>query len=248
VDQEAASRVGVTSTAIARQLTGGVDGAAVSTFWEGSRAVDIVFRLGEGERQRFDDIAGAYITSDATGARVPLSEVATLAPEWGPSRIVRRNGVRTLTVLSYAAGGHLPSEVLARARTTLDTLTLPEGVRLEYGGESESQSDTQAEMMVALAVSLLLIFLILLVQFRSLRLPLVVMASIPLSVVGAVLGLIVTDNPFSFTAFLGLIGLMGLVVRNAIILVDYMNSRSPRAGRSSRRRSTPAAAGCARSS
>src|ERR671926_1458819 len=80
-------------------------------------------------------------------------------------------------------------------------------------------------MMVALAVSPVLIFLILLVQFRSLRMPLVVMASIPLSLVGAVLGLLMTGNPFSFTAFLGLIGLMGLVVRNAIILVDYMNEQ-----------------------
>jgi multidrug efflux pump subunit AcrB len=80
-------------------------------------------------------------------------------------------------------------------------------------------------MMVALGVSLVLIFLILLLQFRSVRVPLVVMVSIPLSVVGAVLGLLLTHNPFSFTAFIGLIGLMGLVVRNAIILVDYMNEQ-----------------------
>ncbi|HVE78669.1 MAG TPA: efflux RND transporter permease subunit, partial [Gemmatimonadaceae bacterium] len=225
VDQEAASRVGLTSASISRLLAGGFEGAPVSTFWEGSRAVDITFRLGEGQRQQFDDIAGAYVTSEATGARVPLSQVATLTPVWEPSRIVRRNGLRTLTVRSRAEDGYLASEVLAAARATIDTLPLPEGTSLAYGGEYESQNDTQGEMMVALFVSLVLIFLILLLQFRSVRLPLVVMVSIPLSIVGAVLGLLLTGNPFSFTAFIGLIGLMGLVVRNAIILVDYMNEQ-----------------------
>jgi multidrug efflux pump subunit AcrB/outer membrane protein TolC len=225
VDQEAASRVGLTSASISRHLAGGFEGARISTFWEGSRAVDITLRLGEGERQRFDDIGAAYITSEMTGARVPLSQVATLTPVWEPSRIVRRNGIRTLTVRSRAEDGYLVSGVLAAVRATVDTLTLPEGTSIEYGGEYENQNSTQGEMMVALGVSLVLIFLILMLQFRSVRLPLVVMVSIPLSLVGAVLGLLITGNPFSFTAFIGVIGLMGLVVRNAIILVDYMNEQ-----------------------
>jgi multidrug efflux pump subunit AcrB/outer membrane protein TolC len=225
VDQEAASRVGLTSAAISQHLAGGFEGATVSTFWEGSRAVDIALRLGEGERVRFDDIGSTYITSEATGARIPLSQVATFTPVWEPSRIVRRNGLRTLTVRSFAEEGLLASEVLATMRATLDTMPLPVGTTIAYGGEFENQNDTQGEMSIALVVSLVLIFLILLLQFRSLALPLVVMASIPLSVVGAVLGLLLTGNPFSFTAFLGVIGLMGLVVRNAIILVDYMNEQ-----------------------
>jgi multidrug efflux pump subunit AcrB/outer membrane protein TolC len=225
IDQEAASRVGVTSAGISRLLAAGFEGAPASTFWEGSRAVDIVFRLGEEDRRQFDDVANMYITSEGTGARIPLSQVATLSPVWEPSRIVRRNGLRTLTVMVNSDEGYLASEILARARAEIDGLALPEGMRIAYGGEFENQNDTTGEMMVALAVSLMLIFLILLLQFRSVRLPLVVMVSIPLSVVGAVLGLVITGNPFSFTAFLGLIGLMGLVVRNAIILVDYMNEQ-----------------------
>ncbi len=225
VNQEAASRVGLTSAGISRLLAGGFEGAPVSTFWEGSRAVDITLRLGESERQRFDDISAAYITSEVTGARVPLSQVATLTPVWEPSRIVHRNGLRTLTVRTFAQEGFLPSQVLATIRATTDTLTLPEGTSIEYGGEYENQTDTQGEMYIALMISLVMIFLILLLQFRNIRIPLVVMVSIPLAVVGAALGLLMTGNPFSFTAFLGVIGLMGLVVRNAIILVDYMNEQ-----------------------
>jgi multidrug efflux pump subunit AcrB len=223
VDQEAASRVGLTSAAISRHLAGGFEGAPVSTFWEGSRAVDIALRLDEGERRRFDDIEEMYVTSEMSGMRVPLKQVASLTPVWGPSRIVHRNGLRTITVRSRAADGVLASSVLASARAAIDTMSLPAGASIAYGGEYENQHDTEGEMHVALGISLVLIFLILLLQFRSIRLPLVVMASIPLSVVGAVLGLVLTHNPFSFTAFLGVIGLMGLVVRNAIILVDYMN-------------------------
>jgi multidrug efflux pump subunit AcrB/outer membrane protein TolC len=225
VDQEAASRVGLTSAGISRLLAGGFEGAPVSTFWEGSRAVDITLRLGESERQRFDDISSAYVVSEMTGARVPISQVATLTPVWEPSRIVHRNGLRTLTVRTFAQDGYLASEVLAAIRATTDTLTLPEGTSIEYGGEYENQMDTQAEMYVALMISLVMIFLILLLQFRNIRMPLVVMVSIPLAIVGAALGLLMTGNPFSFTAFLGVIGLMGLVVRNAIILVDYMNEQ-----------------------
>ena len=225
VDQEAASRVGLTSAGISRLLAGGFEGAPVSTFWEGSRAVDITLRLGEGERQRFDDISAAYITSEMTGARVPLSQVATLTPVWEPSRIVRRNGLRTLTVRTWAQEGFLASEVLAAVRATTDTLTMPAGTSIEYGGEYENQTDTEGEMYVALMISLVMIFLILLLQFRNIRMPLVVMVSIPLSIFGAAAGLLMTGNPFSFTAFLGVIGLMGLVVRNAIILVDYMNEQ-----------------------
>jgi outer membrane protein TolC len=225
VDQEAASRVGLTSAGISRLLAGGFEGAPVSTFWEGSRAVDITLRLGEGERQRFDDISAAYVTSEMTGARVPLSQVATLTPVWEPSRIVRRNGLRTLTVRTWAQEGFLASEVLAAVRATTDTLTMPAGTSIEYGGEYENQTDTEGEMYVALMISLVMIFLILLLQFRNIRMPLVVMVSIPLSIFGAAAGLLMTGNPFSFTAFLGVIGLMGLVVRNAIILVDYMNEQ-----------------------
>jgi multidrug efflux pump subunit AcrB len=177
----------------------------------------------ESRRRTFDDVARAYVTSGFNGSRVPLLEVASLRPVWEPSRIVRRNGIRTLTVRSFSAHGHLASAVLAEAMPKIEALKLPAGYRIEYGGELESQNETFAEMVTALMISELLIFLILLIQFRSAKMPLIIMVSIPLSLVGAGLGLMITGNPFSFTAFLGVISLTGVVVRNAIILVDYMN-------------------------
>lgn len=225
VNQEVANRLGLSNSAIAQQLAGGFEGAPVSTFWEGDRAVDIVLRIEEDRRRSFEDVRGAYMTSLLTGARVPLREVADLKPEWRTSRIVRRNGVRTITVRSFFEQGRLASDVLKAAQGKIAALELPAGYRVEYGGEDETQKETFGEMVGALLVSLVAIFLILLFQFRTVWEPLLVMVSIPLALLGAGVGLVVTRNPFGFTAFMGVVSLSGIVVRNAIILVDYIKER-----------------------
>jgi multidrug efflux pump subunit AcrB/outer membrane protein TolC len=221
--EEVAGRLGISDADVAAQLAAGFDGVAVSTFWEGKRDLDITLRLDESERTSLDDVSSTYIISPVTGARVPLRQVADVAPEWRPSRIVHRNGVPTLTVRSFAAPSVLPSMVLKAVQPQLASLALPEGVRLEYGGELERSAEVQGSVNLALLTSVIGVFLILLFQFRNSRQPLVVMVSIPLAVVGAALGLLVTQNPFTYTANLGLNALTGVVVRNAIILVDFAN-------------------------
>jgi len=156
---------------------------------------------------------------------VPLDSIAAVYPVWDPGRIVRRNGVRTLTIRSWAQGGKLPSQVLEQIRPVTDKLPLPPGYRVWYGGEYENQNETFPEMVKALAISVVAIYLILMFQFRSVVDPLVVMAAIPLGLLGASVGLAITHNPFGFTAFLGIVSLGGVVVRNSIILVDYIRER-----------------------
>ena len=223
--QEVANRLGFTNTTIANELAGSFDGETVTTFWEGDRDVDINLRLGAAQRQSFENIADTYMLSPVTGARVPVSAIASLAPEWHPGRIVRRNGVRTLTVRAFPDRGRLASQILTDVKKQINNLQLPPGYRIEYGGEDENQRETFGEMRTALAISLVLIFLILLLQFRTLADALIVMAAFPLALPGAALGLFLTHNPFGFTAFIGVISLGGLVVRNSIILVDYVHER-----------------------
>ena len=223
--QEVANRLGFTNTTIANQLAGSFDGGTVTTYWEGDRAVDIDLRLDKADRQTFQNISNTYVLSPITGARVPVSAVASLSPEWYPGRIVRRNGIRTLTVRAFPGEGFLASQILTDAKRQIDHLQLPPGYRIEYGGEDENQRETFGEMRDALAISLVLIFLILLLQFRTLADALIVMAALPLALPGASFGLFVTHNPFGFTAFIGVISLGGLVVRNSIILVDYIHER-----------------------
>jgi multidrug efflux pump subunit AcrB/outer membrane protein TolC len=223
--EEVANRMGLTDSAVAQQLGGDFEGAPITTAWEGDRSVDVVFRLDAADRAAVTDVADTYVLSPVTGARVPVSAVATLKPTWEPGRIVRRNGARTITVRAFPGGGRLASQILSEARRKIDALPLPAGYRIEYGGEFANQNETFSEMQKALGVSLVLIFLILLFQFRSFIDPLIVMMAFPLALPGAALGLLITHNCFGFTAFMGIVSLGGLVVRNSIILIDYIHVR-----------------------
>ncbi len=222
--QEVANRLGFTNTTIANELAGSFDGETVSTFWEGDRDVDIDLRFDPPSARLSRTSRDTYMLSPITGARVPVNAMASLSPQWHPGRIVRRNGVRTLTVRAFPDGERLGSQILTMPKANRN-LQLPSGYRIEYGGEDENQRETFGEMRVALGISLVLIFLILLLQFRKLSDALIVMAAFPLALPGAALGLFITHNPFGFTAFIGVISLGGLVVRNSIILVDYIHER-----------------------
>ena len=225
VREEVANRMGLTNAGIAQQLAAGFEGAPLTTLWEGDRGVDVVLRLDADQRQSFQNVSDTYVMSPVTGAKVPLQAVASLTSEWQEGRIVRRNGVRTLTVRAFPADHFLASEILGHARKQLDGLALPPGYRVEYGGEFENQQEVSGELRNALLISLVLIFLILLFQFRTLVDPLIVMAAFPLALPGAAFGLLITHNTFGFTAFIGIISVGGLVVRNSIILIDYIHER-----------------------
>lgn len=222
---EVASRLGMSTTVVSNMLAGTFLGIPVSTFWEGDKSVDIVLRLDESHRGSFDDVGSTYMVSPV--ARMPLSGIAEMRPVWQPSRIVHRNGVRTLTVGSFSEDGVLPSEVLKQVKPVLDTLTVPAGYDIFYGGEYDIQTESFGNLSAGMLVGMLMIFLILVFQFQSIKDASVIMVAIPLALFGAFLGLIVTRNPFGFTAFMGLISLSGVVVRNAIILIDYIHEVRP---------------------
>lgn len=218
-----ASRLGFTTQSIAQTLYVGFSGAPVGTIYEGSTPVDLVLRLNEGSRQNFEDLENTYLPSPVTKSSVPLRQIANLEPQWHTGRIVRRNGVRTLSVLSSMQEGVLPNDVLKSAKSKIEAIDLPPGYNITYGGEYENKQETFSQMILALGISIVLIFLILLFQFKNLKETFLVMLTIPLSLFGAFLGLLITGNNFGFTAFVGLISLSGVVVRNAIILLDYTN-------------------------
>ena len=225
LDNELANRLGLTHGAVSQILSGGFDGKPVGIFWEGDRPVTMLLRLDKDERSSFDDVRDAYMESQLTHARVPLRSIADVKPQWQTSRIVRRNGVRTLTVRSFVKKGFYASALLDAVAPKIAALKLPPGYRIYYGGEKFNQDDNMPQMLGALGISLVAIFLVLLIQFRNISETLVVMSSIPLALLGAAVGLHVTRNPFGFMAFIGLISVCGIVVRNAIILVDYIKEK-----------------------
>ena len=221
IDDNIANKLGFTSGIIAGQVATGFSGLPVSSMLEGEENIDITLRLNKASRKDFDDLKNMEIVSPVTHSSIPIREVAELRPTWQTGQIAHKNGVRTLTVRSFTEERVLPSTVLTKIRPAIDNLELPPGYRIEYGGEYEGKISTFSQMAKALVVSVGLIYLILLFQFKNSREPFIVMLAIPLTLFGAILGLIITDNPFGFTAFVGLTSLVGIVIRNSIILVDY---------------------------
>ncbi len=225
IDPDVANRVGLTNVGIAQKLAGSFLGAPVSTYWEGHRAIDIVLRLDPESRRSFEDVADIFLTSPVTGAKVPLRQVATIGPVWETGRIVRRAGVRTLTVGSWMKEDVLSQQVVDRIEPAIAGLDLPVGYSIAWGGEYDNRKTAFQNLTAALGVGLLLILVIIMFEFRRLIDTTVVMLSIPLALFGAMFGLLLTSNPFSFTAFVGLVSLAGITVRNAIILIDYVREK-----------------------
>jgi multidrug efflux pump subunit AcrB len=220
VKEDIATRYGIPNQAITQTLGAGLKGFAVSQLYEGDKPVDIFLRLAAGNRQNFSDLGNLHV-GNMFGAKIPLKEVADLTPSWHTGVIAHKNGLRTLTVLSEAQLGIRASDILKEVKPQLEKLQLPDGIQLQYGGDAESSEENAPGMATALGVSLVLIFLTLLFQFKSFGKTLIILATFPLSLLGAMLGLIITGNPMGFTAFMGIISLIGIVVRNGIILVDY---------------------------
>ena len=220
IKEEMAARLGVSNQAITQTLGAGLKGFTVSQLWEGDKPVAIFLRLAADNRKDFTSLENLHINS-SYGTKVPLKEVAELSPSWHTGVIAHRNGIRTLTVLSEAQNGIRASNILKEIQPQIGALKLPEGISIVYGGDAESSSENMPGMLTALSVSLLLIFATLLFQFKSFGKTLIVLATFPLSLLGAFLGLFITGNPIGMTAFMGIIALIGIVVRNGIILVDY---------------------------
>ncbi len=216
-----ASRLGFTNGSVGQSVYTGFSGYQVSTLWEGDSPVEINLRMEEAFRNSSERLENTYLRSPATNAVVPLRQIADIHPEWTVGRIRHRNGERTLTIQSDAVRGSYPSRILSAIQPKIAAMQLPRGYAITYGGEDENSRETFGQMVMALSISLLIIFLVLLLQFRSLREVAIVMSSIPLSLMGAFLGLYLTGYDFGMTAFVGLISLTGIVVRNSIILVDY---------------------------
>lgn len=220
VDHDRASLLGLSNQGISRTLGSAISGYPLTTVWEANKAVGVAVRLNEQDRKDLQDINRIFLTNQ-TGAKVALAQVATLRPEWRTGNIIRRNGLRTLTVRSEAQRGTVAAWVLAGVRPEIEKLSLPPGISIEYGGDDEATRENMPDLVKALGISALLIFMTLLFQFGSIRKSFIILFAFPLSLFGAMLGLYLSGNHAGFTTFLGITSLIGIVVRNGIILVDY---------------------------
>lgn len=221
VKQNEAARLGLNNRDIANAVAVNTTGLKATEVWDEEYTIDVKIKSENQHRQNVSDLRQLSIISAQKQAKVPLRQVAEITPQWSQEQITNRNGNRCLTVRVDITKDAVANEVLAEMTPHIDEITFPEDIRIEYGGEYELQIENNKPMGLSLMLSVVLIFLILLWHFKNFMHALLSFITMPLSIFGAALGLILMQYPFGFTSFLGLLALCGIVVRNGIILIDY---------------------------
>ena len=220
LDRDKANRMGYSKGLVATSLMIGLDGLPLTTIWENDYPVEVRLSQEVKGPKSINSLADQYITSSSYSS-TPLRSFASFTPEWTEGTIVRRNGTRTLTIRIDNDSKGVANDIFTEIRPQVDKLSLPEGTSINYGGEFETSNETYVPMTIALGLSILIIFFILLFQFKKVKLSLIILSTMLLVLPGAAIGLTMMGYPFSTTAFIGIISLCGMVVRNGIILIDY---------------------------
>ncbi|MDI6907458.1 MAG: efflux RND transporter permease subunit [Thermoanaerobacterales bacterium] len=221
VDRDRAGAHGLSVAHIASAVRTSVQGEVATLYRVGGDEIDVRVRLAGDAREDVADLEDLLITAPS-GEQVPLRDVAELRVGEGPTTISRENQARVVTISGKLVGRDLGS-VIKDAQARLAGLPLPPGYTIEYGGEAEEMAETFGNLSIALILAVVLVYMVLAVQFESLVSPLAIMFSVPVSLTGVVLGLLLTGKHFSVPAFIGAIVCVGVVVKNAIVLVDYIN-------------------------
>ncbi len=221
VDRTKASLYGINSMAVASNLRTALEGQVVTRYRVDGDEIDIRLQFPEDQRRNFSQLDSIKITAPA-GNNVTLGEISDVRKEVGPLAISRKDQTRYVTVSSQVFGrdtGSITSDI----RGQIENIDVPNGYEIAFGGQDEEMMDAFRSLGLALLLSILLIYMVMASQFESLSQPFIIMFTVPLAFSGAAIGLGITGRTFNVATFIGVIMLGGIVVNNAIILIDYIN-------------------------
>ncbi|MBN3572181.1 efflux RND transporter permease subunit [Vibrio neptunius] len=225
-NESKARRLGISKEDVSNTLQMAFGGTPIGLLRDGTHMLPIIARLPEEERVDFESLANVKIWSPSLQTYIPVDQVIDgVSLQWQEPLIQRRDRKRTLTVLADhdVLGNETAASLFARIQPKVQAMSLPEGYSISWGGEYESSKDAQEALFGSLPMGYMLMFIITMFLFNSLRKPLVIWLTVPLSIIGVSIGLLATDMPFSFTAFLGLLSLSGMILKNGIVLLDQIN-------------------------
>ncbi|MEX3011731.1 efflux RND transporter permease subunit [Hoeflea sp. TYP-13] len=220
VDQSKARELGVSSKEISDLMDTFYSGTSYSTYREGDQSIPIVVRAEESFRQSLEDLAGLAIPAE--GRLTSLDQVATFDPQLEYSQLRRENQVRLIKI-SGKSDTIAADQVLALIRPTLNQLNLDGGYKLEIAGETENSAEVNEKLAAGMPLALMVMLGALMFQFNSIRRVLLTFMTVPLIIIGAPLALLITSQPLSFFAILGMISLAGIIINNAIVLIDQVD-------------------------
>ena len=224
--EDRAQAAGIGRSDVANAIALATNGIPAGTYRERDRLIDIVVRTPRSETERDGQLLDQIVYSNAIGGYLPLSQVidgfAVLAED---PVIERRNRVPTITVQANVIDGLTPPTVFAEVRSLIEAIEVPSGYRLEWGGEFESAGEAQASLGRQMPLAFGTMLLITLLLFGKLRQTAVIWTIVPMAVNGVALGLLFANLAFSFTAMLGLLSLSGMLIKNAIVLVEEIDAQ-----------------------
>ncbi|MEI6859439.1 MAG: efflux RND transporter permease subunit [Shewanella sp.] len=220
-DHQRLAALGMNAPTVANRIAQRIGGTIASQYTVRDRKVDILVRSELDERDQISDI-GAMIINPDSSHPIALSAIADVTLKLGPSAINRISQQRVAIVSANLAYGDL-NEAVLEARQILDKQTLPASIQARFGGQNEEMEHSFQSLQIALVLAIFLVYLVMASQFESLLHPVLILIAVPMAIGGSVLGLYITGTHLSVVVFIGLIMLAGIVVNNAIVLVDRIN-------------------------
>jgi HAE1 family hydrophobic/amphiphilic exporter-1 len=220
VDRPKAALLGLSVTDVAESISTSVGGRQAAFFRESGNEYPIIVRLREEDRQRVEDVNDVLISSP-TGQVLQAKNLMQLRNQSGPTEIQRKNQERVIRVTAEPQVAL--SDSISAVQARLSQLQVPDTFQVGFGSEAEEQARAFQQLQMMLILAVILVYAVMASQYESLRDPFIIMFSVPLSAIGVVLALKLTNTTFSLQAYIGVIMLAGIVVSNAILLVDYTN-------------------------
>ncbi len=227
IDENKLARSGLTNQDVALSLLTSLNGFEVGEFRDEDQSIPITMKRTGSEVLSYSDIENLNVYSQTKGTSNPLSQVAEIEIPWQYSKILRRDLKRSLTIQAGVADGYLASEIMdevIRPMMDLEADQWKPGYSYEFGGDAEGSNNAMGAVMMNLPLAFFIIILLLVIQFNSARKAGIILMTIPLALIGVTGGLLGTGSVFSFTAFLGIISLAGIIINDAIVLVDKIGT------------------------
>ncbi|MGH1472506.1 MAG: efflux RND transporter permease subunit [Cellvibrionaceae bacterium] len=219
--KNAGQRAGVSREDLALALQTNFSGRSVGAYRENDELIPIISRAPEHERLDIDNIRSIQVLSSVTGQAVPIGQVTDgFRTVWRDGLVRREDRIWKIKAQSDPYPNELPADLFARVRPQVEAINLPEGYQLEWGGEYGNSKESNENLASTIPLGLLAMVLIVFILFGSVRQPVVIWLVVPLALIGVVVGLLATGTPMEFMAILGLLSLSGLLIKNAIVLVD----------------------------
>lgn len=221
-DPEESVRLGVNRTMLSLSLAGAFNGQTIASLWEGDKSTPVnLYSLSVSDDMTYDVIGDQMMPTSIPGLYVPLRQVADIGPEWGPAQRTRYAGEEAVIITADMKYRKSQPVSMAKIQNYISSLELPEGVSIEYGGMSATNKDVIPEIALSFICAVMVLFFFLVFHFKKISLAILTIILSALCLFGAFFGLWVFGLDFSITAVLGLISLVGIIVRNGIIMFEY---------------------------